>query len=51
MQQFSLLSDAEIDEIVAEYLSRHGFTTGRTFLAGYLSHSDYEYKEEGFAKV
>ena len=30
------LTDAEIDEIVAEYLSRHGFTTGRTYLAGYL---------------
>ena len=36
LQQFSLLTDAEIDEIVAEYLSRHGFTTGRTYLAGYL---------------
>ncbi|CAB4015173.1 RNA-directed DNA polymerase from transposon X-element [Paramuricea clavata] len=36
MQQFSLLSDAEIDDIVAEYLGRHGFTTGRTYLAGYL---------------
>jgi hypothetical protein len=36
MQQFSLLSGAEIDDIVAEYLGRHGFTTGRTYLAGYL---------------
>jgi hypothetical protein len=36
MQQFSLLSDAEIDDIVSEYLGRHGFTTGRTYLAGYL---------------
>ncbi|CAB4021454.1 hypothetical protein AWC38_SpisGene3841 [Paramuricea clavata] len=32
MQQFN----AEIDDIVAEYLGRHGFTTGRTYLAGYL---------------
>ena len=29
MQQFNVLSDAKIDEIVVEYLSRHGLTTGR----------------------
>ena len=34
--QFSLLSDAELDELVLEYMGRHGFTTGRTYLAGYL---------------
>ena len=50
MQQFSVLSDAEIDERVVEYLSRRGLTTGRTYLAGDLSHSDYEYKEEGLQK-
>ena len=27
--QFSLLSDAELDELVLEYMGRHGFTTGR----------------------
>ena len=31
-----VVSDAGIDEIVVEYLSRHGFTTGRTYLTGYL---------------
>ena len=36
LQQSSSLTDAELDEIVAEYLSRHGFTTGRTYIAGYL---------------
>ena len=30
------LSDAELDELVLEYMGRHGFTTGRTYLAGYL---------------
>ena len=34
---FSLLSDAELDELVLEYMGRHGFTTGRTYLAGYLT--------------
>ena len=34
--QFSLLSDAQLDELVLEYMGRHGFTTGRTYLAGYL---------------
>ena len=29
MQHFSVLSDAEIDEIVVEYLSRHGLTKGK----------------------
>ena len=33
MQQFSVFSDAEIDEIAVEYLNRHGL---RTYLAGYL---------------
>ena len=36
IQQFSLLTDPEIDEIVAEYLSRHAFTTGRTYIASHL---------------
>ena len=29
MQHFSVFSDAEIDEIVVEYLSRHGLTKGK----------------------
>lgn len=34
--QFSLLPDAELDELVLDYMGRHGLTTGRTYLAGYL---------------
>ena len=34
--QFSLLSDEELDKLVLEYMGRHAFTTGRTYLAGYL---------------
>ena len=48
---FSVLSDAEIDEIVAEYLSRHGLTTGRTYLAGYLRSLGLRVQRRGFAKV
>ena len=33
---FSLLPDTELDESVLEYIARHGLTTGRTYLAGYL---------------
>ena len=36
LNQFSLLSDTQLDEIVTDYLSRHGLTTGRTYLAGYF---------------
>ena len=38
--QFSLLSDAELDELVLEYMGRHGFTTGRTYLPGTFSQLD-----------
>ena len=51
MQQFSVLSDAEIDEILVEYLSRHGLTTGRTYLAGYLRSRGLRVQRRGFAKV
>ena len=34
---FSLLPDTELNELVVEYIGRHGFTTGRTYLAGYLN--------------
>ena len=33
---FSLLPDTELDVLVLEYMGRHGLTTGRTYLAGYL---------------
>ena len=33
---FSLLPDTELDESVLEYVARHGLTTGRTYLTGYL---------------
>ena len=33
---FSLLPDTELDELLLEYIARHGLTTGRTYLAGYL---------------
>ena len=36
LNQFSLLSDTQLDEIVTDYLSQHGLTTGRTYLAGYF---------------
>ena len=51
MQQFSVLSDAEIDERVVEYLSLHGLTTGRTYLAGYLRSLGLRVQRRGFAKV
>ena len=51
MQQFSVLSDAQIDEIIVEYLSRHGLTTGRTYLAGYLRSRGLRVQRRGFAKV
>ena len=34
--QFSSLPDAQLDQLVLDYLNRHGRTTGRTYLAGYL---------------
>ena len=34
--QFSLLSDAQLDKLVLKQMGRNGFTTGRTYLAGYL---------------
>ena len=34
--QFSLLSDAELDQLVIYYINGHGLTTGRTYIAGYL---------------
>ena len=33
---FSLLPDTALDKLVLEYIGRHGLTTGRTYLAGYL---------------
>ena len=50
MQQFSVLSDVEIDEIVVEYLSRHGLTTGRTYLAVYLRSSGLRVQRRGSQK-
>ena len=51
MQQFSVLSDAEIDDMVVEYLSRHGLTTGRTYLAGHLRPLGLRVQRRGFVKV
>ena len=50
MQQFSVLSDVEIDEIVVEYLSHHGLTTGRTYLAVYLRSSGLRVQRRGSQK-
>lgn len=36
MTWFTLLSDAELDQLVLNYLNRHGLTTGGTYLAGFL---------------
>ena len=36
MQQFSEISDADIDKIIKEYISRHGPTTGEPILSGYF---------------
>ncbi|XP_028410615.1 uncharacterized protein LOC114533306 [Dendronephthya gigantea] len=36
LQRFSIISDEEIDEIVREYISRHGSTTGEPFMSGYF---------------
>jgi len=36
LQQFSVISDREIDEIIRDYMSRHGCTTGEPFMSGYF---------------
>ncbi|CAB3984915.1 hypothetical protein AC249_AIPGENE5997 [Paramuricea clavata] len=36
LQRFSIISDEGIDEIVREYISRHGSTTGEPFMSGYF---------------
>ena len=53
MQHFSVLSDAEIDEIVLEYLSRHGLTKGKNIFHMLLEVTritSNEYKEKGSQK-
>ena len=36
LQQFSAISDERIDDIIQDYMSRHGHTTGEPFMSGYL---------------
>ena len=36
LQQFSAISDERIDDIIQDYMSRHGHTTGKPFMSGYL---------------
>ena len=36
LQKFSSITDEEVDEIVRDYMSRHGSTTGEPFLTGYF---------------
>ena len=36
LQRFSIISDERIDEIVREYISRHGSTTGEPLMSGYF---------------
>ncbi|CAB4006490.1 hypothetical protein AWC38_SpisGene3841 [Paramuricea clavata] len=36
LSEFSNLSDAEIDEVLRDYTSRHGRTTGEVLIMGYL---------------
>ena len=54
MQHFSVLSDAEIDEIVVEYLSRRGLTKGKNVFRMLLHEvtriTSNEYKEKGSQK-
>jgi len=41
LQMFSNISDDELDQIITEYISRHGPTTGEPILSGYLRSKGY----------
>ena len=36
LQEFSNISDERIDDVIKDYISRHGRTTGEPFMSGYF---------------
>ena len=39
LQEFSNISDERIDDVIKDYISRHGRTTGEPFMSGYFHSS------------